>query len=481
MPFVESVFRKLIAAVVYDGLKCEGRIILGPYYKTFQKAQKKAQQQLKKEFSEGELLSVFNTFNNMEWKLSFGRKTREEVNRNLIKGVEAINGQVFIDELVSELHQNNKEYDIEFVGKVITRFVEIVSQELRGNHEILNYLQDIKLERIKEKIDFMFVEIVESQKRLEKDIEKIKKELHHVALYLDGLPKTKDKNKKTLFEKGISLMAEYKYEEAVESFRECLNLESEGSEKSALLLLIGNCFYAWNKWDPALGSWKEALDTAEKANDEWGQAASLGNLGLVYQDKGEWDKAIEFHSKALQGLEKIGDEHGMAQTYNNLGLVYQGKSEWDKAIEFYNKSLKIKEKIGDEHGMAQTSGNLGNVYQLKGEWDKAIEFYYKILKIDEEIGDEYGMAQTYNNLGLVYKAKGEWEKAIEFYNKSLKIKKKIGDEHGMAQTKGNIAVLYKIQGKKKEAKKIFEEILNYFQKIGDRPNAEIARRHLEDL
>lgn len=45
MAIAESVAGKLIAAVIYDGLKCGGKIILGPYVKTFQKAQKEAQKQ----------------------------------------------------------------------------------------------------------------------------------------------------------------------------------------------------------------------------------------------------------------------------------------------------------------------------------------------------------------------------------------------------------------------------------------------------
>jgi hypothetical protein len=73
---------------------------------------------------------------------------------------------------------------------------------------------------------------------LEREIVKIRAELHQVAVYLDGYPETKDKNKKILFQKGISLMAEYKYDEAINSFRELFALESEGSGKSALLLMI---------------------------------------------------------------------------------------------------------------------------------------------------------------------------------------------------------------------------------------------------
>jgi tetratricopeptide (TPR) repeat protein len=433
---------------IYDALKFGAKSFLGPYFVTFQKARNKAQKQLKKEFSAGELLSIFTTFNNMEWKLSYGKNAREEINRNLIKGVEAIDGQVFVDELVTELHENHREYDIELVEKVVGRFVEIVSEELRADHEILNYLQSIRLDQILQRIDSGFAEIIERQKRqeereerLERDVKELKSRFEQVALYLDGLPKTKDKDKKALFEKGMSLMAQYKYEEAIESFRECLALETEGSEKVALLILVGNSFYAWNKWNQALSSWEEALDAAEKARDEEGQAAALGNLGLVYKDKGEWDKAIKFYNRDLEIGKKIGDEHGMAQTFNNLGIVYRKKGEWDKAIEFYNKALKGLEKIGDELGMSQTYHNLGNVYQLKEDWAKA----------------------------------------IEFYNKSLNIKRKIGSENGIALTETSIGILYKAQGKKEEARKLLEESLKAFEKIGDRPNAKIVREHLKDL
>jgi hypothetical protein len=53
-----TIVEGILSTAIYDGLKFGGKLLLGPYYKTFQKAQKKAQKQLKQEFSEGELLSI---------------------------------------------------------------------------------------------------------------------------------------------------------------------------------------------------------------------------------------------------------------------------------------------------------------------------------------------------------------------------------------------------------------------------------------
>ena len=337
MALAESVAGKLIAAVIYDGLKCGGKVILGPHFKTFQKAQKKAQQQLKKEFTEGELLSIFTTFNNMKWTLSFGKEAREEIERNLIKGMGAINGQVFVDELVTEFHENNRGYDINLVKKVIGRFVEIVSMELRADHEILNYLQKQDLESIIKKINLMSEGIGEIKEgigdikeQLKSVVEEVRREKGEPIIYRDGIPQSKNINLTSLFAEGEKHVKSYKYDEAIKAYRTALGLQGlKPSESSALLMSIGNAQFKQNKWDEAKGSYREALDWAEKGKDEWGQASAWGNLGLVYKSKGEWDRAIEFYHKALEGLEKIGDECGMAQTLNNLGSVYYAKGEWD--------------------------------------------------------------------------------------------------------------------------------------------------------
>ena len=291
---------------------------------------------------------------------------------------------------------------------------------------------------------FSIIQIVKPSKTDEilEEVRELRRETGEPIPYEDGIPQSENLNLKRLFTLGKKHLKDYEYDKAIKSLRAGLALQDvQLSEEAALLIHIGIAQYKQNKWDQALGSWKDALGTAEEAEDKYGQAAALENLGLVYQAKGEWDKAIEFYDKALKGLEKIGDEHGMAGTFNNLAGVYFLKGEWKKAKESYEKSLKIKERIGDE----------------------------------------YEMSQSFTGLGLVYQAKGDWDKAIEFYEKSLKIKEKIGDEHGMAQTKANIGILYKEQGKKDEARRLLEESLRTLERIGDRPSAEIVREHLSAM
>ena len=72
-------------------------------------------------------------------------------------------------------------------------------------------------------------------------LEQIETRLGQIAEYLDGLPETKDKKKRDLFTRGREAQKAYQYTEAIRIFNEILSLETSGSERAALHILIGNC------------------------------------------------------------------------------------------------------------------------------------------------------------------------------------------------------------------------------------------------
>ena len=76
---------------------------------------------------------------------------------------------------------------------------------------------------------------------------------------------------------------------------------------------------------------QQALEIAKEIDNPLGQANDLGNLGLVFQNKGELDKAAEYHRQALEILKDIGNSLGQAKALGNLGIVFKNKGELDKA------------------------------------------------------------------------------------------------------------------------------------------------------
>ena len=218
--------------------------------------------------------------------------------------------------------------------------------------------------------------------------------------------------------------------------------------------------------DAAISLSERALERIEKSSG--GEAAVLGNLGLIYRKRGDLDKAEEMHRKALEINEKLGRLEGIARQYGNLGLIYQTRGDLDKAEEMYKKALEIDKKIGRLEGQAIRYGNLGNIFTVKGDLDKAEEMFRKILEIHKKLRHQEGMASEYGNLGNIFFAKGNLDKAEKMYKKGLEIDEKIGHLEGVARHSSNLGVIYKQRGDIGKAKKYWQKALELYKKIGMR-------------
>ncbi|OGO07064.1 MAG: hypothetical protein A2Z76_01935 [Chloroflexi bacterium RBG_13_56_8b] len=280
-----------------------------------------------------------------------------------------------------------------------------------------------------------------------KDIEEIKKMLERLSeergipIYQDGLPEIPEKKRRKLLRSGLEAMQEYKYDEAIGFFRECLGVEAAQSQKVALLILIGNCYFSESRLKEAEENYKKAEAIARESNDKEGLSSALCGRGIVYRIKGETDKALEHFQLALKIHKEIGDREGEANQVGNMGNVYQIKGELDKALKHHQLALKIDRDIGYRQGEADQLGNMGNVYQIKGKLDKALKHHQLALKIDREIGHREGEANSLGNMGIVYQIKGELDKALKHHQLALKIFEEIGAAEGIEKMRGLVSKL----------------------------------------
>ncbi|MBR9919557.1 MAG: tetratricopeptide repeat protein, partial [Bacteroidetes bacterium] len=71
----------------------------------------------------------------------------------------------------------------------------------------------------------------------------------------------------------------------------------------------------------------------------------LGNIGLIYSNKGELDEALKYHKSALELDRQIGYVQGEASGLGNIGLIYRSKGELDEALKYLKLALIIWEKL----------------------------------------------------------------------------------------------------------------------------------------
>jgi len=280
------------------------------------------------------------------------------------------------------------------------------------------------------------------------------------------------------FQTGQRYEKEYKFKEAIESYRECLNNASvtEG-DRLALNILIGNCYYFLSELKEAEKHFRESLNIFKRVENKIARlpakSVALGNIGNIYHNLGKPDEALEYYQQALEINKKLGYEQGIAHNLSNIGTVYNELGKHDEALKFQEEALEINQKIEDEPGIANSLNNIGVVYNGSGKTEEALKFYQEALEINKKIGYEEGIANVINNIGLTYSKLREINLALNYYQEALKINRKIGYKEGIATNLGNIGLVYITLGQSKEALKYYQEALEVFVHIKAQPRIEI--------
>jgi tetratricopeptide (TPR) repeat protein len=248
------------------------------------------------------------------------------------------------------------------------------------------------------------------------------RDLGRPQLYINGLGKSP--LLKDSFNRGQEYEKKNQFQKAINEYNKCLfHPNSTEANKVAAHILIGNCYYRLSNLGEAKKHYQNALSLSKKVADKVeklrGRSVGLGNIGIIYSDKGELDKALNSFQDALKIAKEIGDRRGEATDLGNIGLIYRAKGELDKALKSLQDALKIAKEIGVRQGEASALNNIGLIYSDKGELDKALKYHQDSLKIHKEIGDRQGEASVLNNIGIIYSDKGELDKALKSLQDAL--------------------------------------------------------------
>lgn len=310
------------------------------------------------------------------------------------------------------------------------------------------------------------------------------------ATYLDGLPSVSDPAVKDPFEAGRKLMEECKWAEAVAEFRKALP-HGIGTQLVALYNLIGLCYYTSGKLDYALASYEKSLTLATEFQDGPGEAAALGNIGLILRDRGQTQAAEQYFQKALKVSEQVGYEQGRAEQLNNLGLISLRRGNLDEAKARLTEALEMDRRAGNVYGMAVATENLGVILQHEKRYAEALDHFRSALSHYGEATDEpgratclvrvgqmlllvgkpgeakqaiqdallisrtsnfrQGEAMALGVLGLISQTRGALDESLSYQRDSLRVSLEIGYDYGAAKQHTNIGIALTTRGQADEA------------------------------
>ena len=167
--------------------------------------------------------------------------------------------------------------------------------------------------------------------------------------------------------------------------------------------------------------YEEALPIYREVGHRAGEAATLNNMGLVYDATGRPSEALAMYEEALPIRREVGDRAGEAATLNNIGMVYWATGRPSEALALYEQALPIRREVGDRAGEATTLNNMAGVYYATGRGPEALALYEEALPIYREVGDRAGEADTLWKLARLLGEIGRTDEAIDRVQQGIEL------------------------------------------------------------
>jgi tetratricopeptide (TPR) repeat protein len=169
------------------------------------------------------------------------------------------------------------------------------------------------------------------------------------------------------YTKGEANYKAGKYEAAVKDLREAVKLSPDWEDPHYVLALA---LIELGRLKEAIEEFKQVVNLAIKDEPK---ILALYNMGNAYADLGQYQNAIESYQQAIKLNPNLSKPH------NNLGLAYAGSDRLAEAVAEFKQAVQVKPDYAEAHY------NLGVAYVQLGRKQEAEEHQRILLKLKPEL------------------------------------------------------------------------------------------------
>lgn len=345
------------------------------------------------------------------------------------------------------LHDNPNKMDSQEMEKIIQKVSFIFKEIFSISLEIPKLLSKVDLYDLDKKyakqiIDDQGIDYTSSRR----DIDYNKSKLEYASIHIDRIQSGgRELTVEELLEYGITKGELGRYDMSDNYFRRAQDISEQNNDHEGVSYALSNLSINASM----RGEFREAFELEKAAysvcfenNLDSSRCGSLINLGCLSLEAGDYDSAEEYFNSALQLSKELKDDENQFAALTSLGVLFQTVNLIDDSDYYLLEAEKIIANYDSDstiRSRAKLSYNKAYNFDEREEVDKAIDAYHESMELMKSLNDVIGEAKILNNLAQINIKQNEYDKARERIKKSLEIYRESGFKRGEAESLGNLA------------------------------------------
>ena len=138
-----------------------------------------------------------------------------------------------------------------------------------------------------------------------------------------------------------------------------------------LALLLGSACYNHSSAQEQVQQLTDSLLRKIENTPESRHIDILNTLSQLYWSV-SFETSIQYASQALEIAQRLEDQKGIADSYNSIGVAYATLGIYEDAVPYFEKARDLRNAIYNRKGLVQSINNLGVAYFHSGKSEKSL-------------------------------------------------------------------------------------------------------------
>lgn len=228
--------------------------------------------------------------------------------------------------------------------------------------------------------------------------------------------------------KGASLRLKSDFTQALESYFEAANIANSNKNNRDLGLVhisIADVYSIIRNHDNAVNYYKTGIELLKNEGDSLNYANGISNLGDEYFMNKEYDLAIEYFMQAGIIFKEMNSLEGNAFILGNMGMVYAEKGKDDLAEANINDAISTMEKLKLYYPISVYLTYMSDIYLAKNDRNRAINYSKRSLELASKYGLKEQISEASLQLSELYEQHGDHKKSLMYFKNYTNLKDSI--------------------------------------------------------